>query len=65
MPTPPTHVLPGTDTNLVRSKFEKLGARAKVSPLCQQTAVSRVIDTAHYRQGEFFGVQADDHAEES
>ena len=56
------------DSTLVKTKFEKLGARAKIRPLVRnrwrQTAGSVVIDIGHDRHGEFFDIQADDAADD-
>jgi hypothetical protein len=55
------------DTTLIRTKFEKLGARAKIRPLAmnrRESASGRlVIDVRHDRHGEFFDIQADDDAD--
>ena len=60
-------VLVDMDTTLIKTKFEKLGARAKVRPLVRnrwQSAPSQiVIDVRHDRHGEFFDIQADDAAD--
>ena len=57
----------GMDTTLIRTKFEKLGARAKIRPLAmnrRESASGRlVIDVRHDRHGEFFDIQADDDAD--
>ncbi len=37
--------------------------RAKFRPMRRQTAGPLVIDTGYDRAGEFFGIQADDHAD--
>jgi hypothetical protein len=54
------------DTTLIKAKFERLGARAKIRPLVRnrwQSAPSQiVIDVRHDRHGEFFDIQADDAA---
>jgi len=54
------------DTNLIQSKFEKLGARAKVRPLVtnhwRQAPGPVVIDIGNDRRGEFFDIQAADDA---
>ncbi|MBC8356002.1 MAG: hypothetical protein H8E66_28830 [Planctomycetes bacterium] len=54
------------DATLIQSKFDKLGARAKVRPLVQnrwrQAAGPVVIDIGSDRRGEFFDIQAADHA---
>lgn len=51
------------DANLIQSKFEKLGARAKLRPLVQNrwrpVVGSVVIDIGHDRRGEFFDIQAE------
>ena len=53
-----TRVFVDMDTTLIKTKFEKLGARAKVRPLVRnrwQPATSQiVIDVRHDRHGEFF-----------
>jgi hypothetical protein len=50
------------DESLLKSKFDKLGARAKVRPLVpnrwDQTPRPVVIDIGHDRRGEFFDIQA-------
>lgn len=50
------------ETNLIQSKFEKLGARAKIRPLVtnrwRQTTGPVVIDIGTDRRGEFFDIQA-------
>ncbi len=55
------------DANLLKTKFEKLGARAKIRPLAGsrwQPAHGRVvIDIRHDRHGEFFDIQADTKAD--
>ena len=55
------------DTKLLTSKFEKLGARAKVRPLVpnrwRPAAGPVVIDIGRDRRGEFFDVQATDDAD--
>jgi hypothetical protein len=55
------------DATHITTKFEKLGARAKVRPLVQNRwgpAPGRiVIDVRHDRHGEFFDIQADDAAD--
>ena len=60
-------VLTDMDAKLVKTKFEKLGARAKIRPLVRnrwQTVPSRVvIDIGLDRHGEFFDIQADEEAE--
>jgi len=57
----------GMDTNLITSKFEKLGARAKIGPLVRNWRRPApgpvVIDIGRDRHGEFFDIQADDHAD--
>ena len=54
------------DANLIQTKFEKLGARAKLRPLVQNrwrpTTGPIVIDIGQDRRGEFFDIQADDDA---
>jgi hypothetical protein len=55
------------DTNLIKAKFEKLGARAKIRPLVRNRRPSStgqvVIDVQQDRQGEFFDIQADNTAD--
>lgn len=55
------------DTNLIKAKFEKLGARAKIRPLVRNRRQSStgqvVIDVQQDRQGEFFDIQADNTAD--
>jgi hypothetical protein len=55
------------DTTLIKAKFEKLGARAKIRPPVQnrwRPAPSRVvIDLRRDRHGEFFDIQADSDAD--
>jgi hypothetical protein len=51
------------DTNLLKAKFEKLGARAKIGQLRRLTGSSLVIDIGHDRHGEFFDIQAADAAD--
>ena len=55
------------DTNLLKTKFEKLGARAAIRPLVRNpwrpAPGPVVIDIGHDRHGEFFDIQADDHAD--
>jgi hypothetical protein len=55
------------DTTFIQSKFEKLGARAKVRPLVtnrwRQASGPVVIDIGHDRRGEFFDIQATDEAD--
>jgi hypothetical protein len=55
------------DASLVKTKFGKLGARAKVRPLVQnrwqQTPGPLRIDIGHDRYGEFFDIQADTEAD--
>ena len=53
----------GMDTGLIKTKFEKLGARAKVGPLRRLTTNRLVIDIGHDRHGEFFDIQANDDAD--
>ncbi len=54
------------DINLIKTKFEKLGARAKCRPLIRNrwrvVPGPVVIDIGHDRHGEFFDIQADDDA---
>jgi hypothetical protein len=54
------------DTTDINTKFERLGARAKIRPLAQnrwQPESGRVvIDVRHDRHGEFFDIQADQDA---
>ena len=60
-------VLLSMDANLIQTKFEKLGARAKVRPLVrnrwQAASVPVVIDIGHDRRGEFYDIQATDDAD--
>jgi hypothetical protein len=60
-------VLVDMDTTHVKTKFEKLGARAKIRPLIHNrwrpVAGPVVIDIGHDRHGEFFDIQADDDAD--
>jgi hypothetical protein len=55
------------DTNLLKTKFEKLGARAKIRPLARNRwrpdPGRVVIDVRHDRHGEFFDIQADSEAD--
>ena len=55
------------DTNLLKSKFDRMGARAKIRPLVrrrwQANAGPVVIDIGQDRRGEFFDIQADDDAD--
>lgn len=55
-------VLGFMDTNLIQSKFAKLGARAKIRPLItnrwRPNSRPLVIDIGHDRRGEFFDIQA-------
>lgn len=55
------------DTTQIKTKFERLGARAKIRPLVQnrwQPKSGRVvIDVRHDRHGEFFDIQADQDAD--
>lgn len=55
------------DANLIKLKFEKLGARAKIRPLTnnRRRTSSRpiVIDIGNDRRGEFFDIQAADNAD--
>lgn len=52
------------DTKLLKKKFEKLGARAKIRPLTRNfrrpVAGPLVIDIGQDRRGEFFDIQVDD-----
>jgi len=51
------------DTNLLKTKFEKLGARATIRPRARNrwrpAPGPVVIDIGHDRHGEFFDIQAD------
>ncbi|MBM4088610.1 MAG: hypothetical protein FJ276_04165 [Planctomycetes bacterium] len=51
------------DTTLIKTKFEKLGARARVRPFVRNRGPAAsgqiVIDVRHDRYGEFFDIQAD------
>jgi hypothetical protein len=55
------------DANLIQTKFEKLGARAKLRPLVRNrwrpAAGPIVIDISHDRRGEFFDIQAGNNAD--
>ena len=55
------------NATLVKAKFEKLGARAKIRPLLRRllrpAAGPVVIDIGHDRHGEFFDIQADGQAD--
>ncbi len=55
------------DTNLIKTKFAKLGARARIRPLVQNrwrlSSGRVVIDVQHDRHGEYFDIQADDAAD--
>jgi len=55
------------DANQLKTKFEKLGTRAKIRPLARsrrQLDPGRVvIDIRHDRHGEFFDIQADSEAD--
>ncbi|MHB8969623.1 MAG: hypothetical protein ACYC3X_05600 [Pirellulaceae bacterium] len=55
------------DTTLLKTKFEKLGARAKIRPLVRNrwrlSSGPVVIDVLHDRHGEFFDIQANDTAD--
>lgn len=68
-PNPPAApgVLERMDANLIRRKFEQLGARAKLRPPVQnrrrRAAGPVVIDIGQDRRGEFFDIQADDDAD--
>jgi len=69
LPTNQTFVIgvrEGMDTSLLKMKFDKLGARAKVRPLVQnrwrQNSGPVVIDIGRDRHGEFFDIQADTEA---
>jgi len=54
------------DTTLIKSKFEKLGARATIRPMVRNrwrpAPGPVVIDIGHDRHGEFFDIQAKDDA---
>jgi len=56
-------VLLAMDTTLIKTKFEKLGARARVRPFVRNRGPAAsgqiVIDVRHDRYGEFFDIQAD------
>jgi hypothetical protein len=47
------------DATHIKTKFEKLGARAKIGQLRRLPANPLVIDIGHDRHGEFFDIQAD------
>jgi hypothetical protein len=55
------------DTNLIKTKFAKLGARARIGPFVQKrgrlSSGQVVIDVQRDRHGEFFDIQADDGAD--
>ncbi len=51
------------DATHIKTKFEKLGARAKIGQLRRLTANPLVIDIGHDRHGEFFDIQAADDAD--
>ncbi|MBN1852403.1 MAG: hypothetical protein JW829_06750 [Pirellulales bacterium] len=55
------------NVNLIKTKFEKLGARATIRPLVRNRWRSApgpvVIDIGSDRYGEFFDIQADDRAD--
>ena len=55
------------DATHIKTKFEKLGARAKIGPLVRNpwrpAAGPVVIDIGHDRHGEFFDIQAADDAD--
>ncbi|MCA9069882.1 MAG: hypothetical protein KDA84_13205 [Planctomycetaceae bacterium] len=58
------------DTHSLKTKFEQLGARAKVRPLVRnrwqrQVSGPIVIDIGNDRRGEFFDIQARDNADVS
>ena len=65
-PFSPTCVNLHMDANLIKTKFEKLGARATIRPLVRnrlRPAIGPVvIDIGHDRHGEFFDIQADEGA---
>ena len=52
------------DANLLKTKFEKLGARATIRPLAQDrwrpAPGSVVINVGHDRRGEYFDIQANE-----
>jgi len=58
----PNRVLVVMDTTQIKTKFQRLGARAKIRPLRRRSTGSIVIDIGHDRHGEFFDIQADDDA---
>jgi hypothetical protein len=47
------------DATHIKTKFEKLGARAKIGQLRRLTANPLVIDIGHDRHGEFFDTHPD------
>ena len=51
------------DASLLKTKFDKLGARAKIRPLRWRSTGPVVIDIGHDRHGEFFDIQADQDAD--
>ncbi len=51
------------DTTHIKTKFQRLGARAKIRPQRRRSTGSIVIDIGHDRHGEFFDIQADDDAD--
>jgi len=51
------------DTTHIKTKFERLGARAKIRRQRRRSSGSFVIDVRHDRHGEFFDIQADDDAD--
>jgi hypothetical protein len=51
------------DATHIKTKFEKLGARAKIGQLRRLTGNPLVIDIGHDRHGEFFDIQAADDAD--
>lgn len=55
------------NTNLIKTKFEKLGARAVIRPLVrnrwQASTQPLIIDIGHDRRGEFFDIQTSDDAD--
>ena len=69
MPNPAgtSRVLSPMNENLLRTKFESLGARAKIRLLVSNrrrvAAGPLVIDVGHDRRGEFFDIQAEDGAD--
>ena len=62
-PVPGPRVLVCMDTTHIKTKFERLGARAKIRPLLRNRWSPEpgrvVIDVRHDRHGEFFDIQAD------